>query len=334
MDSSISFLLSSLFSVNVPIWAYLIIWCSILLIALFALVRGSDTFVEGARNIGSDIGMSKFAIGVFIVGFGTSLPEFASSIAAVLEGQPAIVIANALGANINDILLIVGILAAFGGRIVVKRDLIKAELPVFFTATTLFFLTVYDGTIDRFEALLLLGTFCTYVWYLFYEANIEDHVHLTNSHIHHHLRVRSLTFMFFGSIGVLIGAHYTIAMIINIAGALAVPVGLVSILAIALGTSLPELFVTLQAMRKGEQELALGNIYGACVFNLLVVVSIPALIMPLKADAVSMELGLAVLAAASVIFFISGLAKQVLRWQGMMMLLLYAFFISQLLGFI
>ena len=141
-------------------------------------------------------------------------------------------------------------------------------------------------------------------------------------------------FMLFGSLGVLIGAHYTIAMIINIAGALAVPIGLISILAISLGTSLPELFVSLQAMRKGEQELALGNIYGACVFNLLVVVSIPALIMPLTADAVSMELGLGVLAAASIIFFISGLAKQVLRWQGMMMLLVYAFFIAQLLGFI
>ena len=333
MDSSIDFILHSLFA-DTPVWAYLLVWLTILTLSMYALIRGSDTFIEGARHIGSDIGMSKFAIGVFIVGFGTSLPEFASSIAAALEGQAAIPIANVVGANINDILLIVGIMAAVGGKIVVQRDLIKAELPVFFIGTTLFLLSVYDGVINRAEALLLLGTFATYVWYLFYEADTEDHVHLTSNHHHSIWRTQSLMFMVFGTIGVLIGAHYTIDMIVNIATALHVPIGLISILAIAVGTSLPELFVSIQAMRKGEQELALGNIYGSSAFNLLVVVSIPALILPLEADVVAMNLGLGVMAAAAIIFFICGLAKQVLRWQGMMMLLVYIFFITQLFQFI
>jgi cation:H+ antiporter len=333
MDASLNFLLENIFLGSIPPWAFLIAWFAILAVALFALIRGADTFVEGARHIGSDVGMSKFAIGVFIVGFGTSLPELASSIAAALEGEPTIVIANVVGSNINNILLIVGILAAFGGRIIVKRDLIKAELPVFFIATTLFILVVYDGLIDRHEALLLLGTFATYLWYLFFEAAAEDKVELTNHHLHHHMKVRSLAFMVLGTVGVLVGAHYTISMMVNIAGALAVPLGLVAILAISLGSSLPELFVSLQAIKKGEQELAIGNIYGAFTFNILVVIGIPALIMPLPADVVSMQLGIGVLAAAAVIFFICGLAKQILRWEGMMMLLVYAFFLSQLLEF-
>jgi len=334
MDSSISFLLESIFTSAVPNWAYLIVWITLLVIALFALIRGSDTFVEGARHIGTDIGMSKFAVGVFVIGFGTSLPELATSLTAAFSEQPGIVVANVIGANINDILLIVGILAVFGGRIIVKRDLIKAELPVFLASSALFFMTIYDGTVTRTEALLLLGTFVTYVWYLFYEANAEDHVHLINNQNHSHWRTRSLMFMFLGSIGVLIGAYYTIAMVINIAAILAVPISIISILAISMGTSLPELSVSIQAVRKGEQEMALGNIYGSCVLNFLVVLSIPALFTTLEADIVSMQLGLGILAVATIIFFISGLAKQVLRWQGMMMLLIYVFFIVELIQFI
>jgi len=335
MDLSVNFLLQSIFNMPVPDWAFLIVWITILVISLYALIRGSDTFVEGARHIGSNIGMSKFAIGVFIVGFGTSIPELASSISAAIKGESAIVIANVVGSNINDILLIVGIMAAVGGRMIVKRDLIKAELPIFFVSAALFFLVVYDGIITRPEALLLFGTFLTYVWYLFFEADAEDNVHLTVLQNHSPWRVRSLLFMFLGTVGILVGAHYTIVTIVNIAVLLEVPIGLVSILAIAIGTSLPELFVSLQALRKGEQELALGNIYGSCAFNILVVASIPALIRPpLVADEVSMQLGIGVLAVAAIILFICGLAKQVLRWQGMMMLLLYLFFLSQLFQFI
>lgn len=334
MDSSINFLLQNIFSGGTPLWAYLLIWTIVLLVSLFALIRGSDTFVEGARHIGSDLGMSKFAIGVFVVGFGTSIPEFASSLAAALDGQSEIVIANVVGSNVTNILLIVGLMTVIGGRIIVKRDLIKAELPVFFIATTLFFMTVADGVVNHAEALLLLGTFCTYVWYLFYEANSDDHVHLISNHTHTHWRSRSLLFMLIGTVGILVGAHYAVVMVVNIAHALVVPLGLISILAIAVGTSLPELSVSIQAMRKGEQDLALGNIYGSVVFNFLVVVGIPALITPLIVGSVSMDYALGILMATTIIFFLCGLAKEVLRWQGMMMLMLYAYFILELFQFV
>lgn len=142
-------------------------WAIFLAVALFVLVRGADLFVVGAKQMGASLGMSKFAIGVLIVGFGTSLPELASSIAAALEGATEIVIANVVGSNITNILLVVGILATLGGRISIKRDLIKTELPIFFIATAHFLAVVYDGYVDRLEAVLLLGTFCAYMWYLF-----------------------------------------------------------------------------------------------------------------------------------------------------------------------
>ncbi len=313
----------------------LAIWMIVLSAALFALVRGADMFVVGAKQMGASLGMSTFAIGVLIVGFGTSLPELASSIAAALNGATEIVIANAVGSNITNILLVVGILATLGGRIIIKRDLIKTELPIFFIATVHFLAVVYDGMVDRVEAALLLGTFCAYVYYLMYEAEGDDKVDLyKETGRRPRLLASSIAFIVFGLVFVLIGAHYTVEMVVNIAVAANVPLGLVSIAAIALGTSLPELFVTLQALKTGEAELAIGNVFGSNAFNILVVIGIPGLIVPLVADEVVMQLGLGILLAASAIFFVNGLARQIMRWEGMMMLLFFAFFIIKLADFI
>lgn len=302
--------------------------------ALFALIRGADMFIIGAKQMGSSLGMNKFAIGVLIVGFGTSLPELASSIAAAISGSTEIVIANVVGSNITNILLIVGVLATFGGRIVIKRDLIKTELPIFFIATAHFLAVVYDGHVDRIEALLLLGTFGAYLWYLFVEAPKEDSVELSQLGRRPRLQARSLAFIVFGVAAVLVGAHYTVEMVVNIATALTVPIGLISIAAIALGTSLPELFVSIQAIKTGETEMAIGNIFGSNAFNILVVTGIPALITPLIADTVVMQLGLGILLAASAIFFVSGLSRQIMRWEGIMFLLFFAFFMVKLLAFV
>lgn len=323
-------ILGSVFAGGAPTWAFVTVWSVFLAAALFVLIRGADTFVVGAKQMGASLGMSKFAIGVLIVGFGTSLPELASSIAAALGGTTEIVVANAVGSNITNILLVVGVLAAFGGPIAIKKDLIKTELPIFFIATTHFLAVVFDGQVDRLEAILLLGTFSAYIWYLFKEAKHEDSVELTRDGRRPHLQVKSLVFIVLGLVAVLVGANYTVDMVVNIATAISIPLGIVSILAIALGTSLPELFVTIQAIKTGEQELAIGNIFGSNAFNILIVIGIPALIVPLVADVAVMELGLQVLLAASAIFFVNGLARQVMRWEGMMYLLFFGFFLVKL----
>lgn len=307
-------------------------WIAVLVGALFVLVRGADLFVEGAKKIGAHFGMSAFAIGVLIVGLGTSLPELASSIAAVVAGSTEIVIANAVGSNITNILLIVGVLAALSGPVVINKNLLKTELPIFFIATVHFVASVYDGVIDRVEALLLAGTMCAYLWYLFsggHEAEKELAVEVPNGAM-----VKHVVFVVLGIAAVLVGAHYTVEMAVNIATGLSVPIGLVSIGAIAIGTSLPELFVSLQAIRNNETELAIGNIFGSNAFNILLVVGIPGLIAPLVAGEVVMSLGLGVLVAASLILFINGLAQQVQRWEGVAMLLFFSFFIIKLVAFV
>lgn len=311
------------------------IWTGILLLAVFALVRGADMFVEGAKHIGAALGMSSFAIGVLIVGFGTSFPELASSFAAVLQNSPELVVANAVGSNITNILLVVGFIVMLGGKILIKRDLIKTELPIFFIATAHFLLMIGDGVVDRIESVLLVGTFAAYIWYLFGEAEEEDKVDLVKDKGRRpQLKANALAFLVLGLGAVLVGAHYSIQMVINLGGALSIPPEIISIFAIALGTSLPELFVAIKSVRSGHGEMAIGSIFGSNAFNILMVVGIPGLFMALPATPVVLSVGLPILVAASAIFFVNGLAKQIMRWEGAMLLLFFAFFVIKLIDFI
>ncbi len=299
-----------------------------LLISLTLLVKGADWFVAGAKKVGLALGMSSFIVGVLIVGIGTSLPELASSIAGVLSGAPTIVIANALGSNITNILLIVGFMAAVSGPIFIKQDLIKSELPIFLIATVHFVVAVYDGVIDQLEGGLLVGTFIAYLWYLHSQAK-EDRKTAQKPTGDSEF-AKAFFLLFIGIAAVLVGAHFTVQNAIMIATSLSVPIGLVSIAAIAIGTSLPELFVSVQAIRSGEADLAVGNIFGSNAFNILMVVGLPALWVPLPADSVVMDVGLAIFVAASVIFFVNGLSRQLMRWEGVMMLLFFGYFLAKL----
>jgi len=325
--------LGSIFNGAAPLWAFIVVWSLFLVVALFVLVRGADLFVEGASQLGASLGMSAFAIGVLIAGFGTSLPELASSIAAVLQGSPEIVVANAVGSNITNILLVVGMVVFVAGKIVIKRDLIKSELPIFFIATAHFVMMIYDGVVDRVEALLLVGTFIAYIWYLRSEAEDEDRVDLQHAGRRPQLQFKALVFLVLGLLAVLVGAHFTVDMVINIGTGAHVPVEIISIVAIALGTSLPELFVALKAVKQGKGELAIGSIFGSNAFNILMVVGIPGVLVALPAGPVVTTVGLPILLAASAIFFVNGLARQIMRWEGMMMLLFFAFFVIKLVAF-
>lgn len=311
----------------------LTIWGAGLAAALFVLIRGSDVFITGAKQIGVAMKLSPFIIGVLIVGFGTSLPELASSIAGVLDGSPELVPANVVGSNITNILLIIGLVAFLKGPIKMGRNMLSTELPLFLIATIHLVLALSDGMIDRLEALLLLATFGAYLWYTISSTDPDEQKNELGLE-ETKFRYTAIVFVVLGIAAVLVGAHYTVEMAVNIATALTIPIGLVSIAAIAIGTSLPELFVSYSAAKKGDTELAIGNIFGSNTFNALLVIGIPGLISSLPAGEVVMELGLGIMIAASLMLFVAGLAKQVQRWEGLMMLIFFAFFMVKLSSFI
>jgi len=309
-------------------------WMLILAISIFVLVKGAKVFVGGASQIGSYFGMNQFFIGVLIVGMGTSSPELASSLIGVFSGVNEIVVANAVGSNIADILLIIGALAFWVGKILISRELIKTELPIFFIATIYFAATLIDGEVDRLESLLLLSTFFVYVWYLLVKSSETKMEVALKKRTERKLPLKVVFLTIFSLAVILIGASFAINMVVNIATALTVPIGLISITAIAIGTSLPELFISIQAIRSKKTELAIGNIFGANTFNMLVGVGLPGLFIPLMAGEVVMKLGLGIMLASSAILFVSSISGEIRRWEGLMMLILFIFFLIKLTSFL
>ena len=302
--------------------------------SLFILIKGADVFVEEAKTIGVKIGMSPFVIGVLIVGMGTSLPELASSLAAVYNNETTMVTANVVGSNITNILLIVGLLALISPKIVIRRDLMKSELPIFVIATTHFLFIIHDGIVTRVESFLLLGTFAAYLWYIIKEPPsdlevIEEVSKEDNSNL-----FKSIALLVVGLVAIVLGAHFTVYSAIEMASLIGVPISIVTILGIAIGTSLPELAASFKAIKIGDSDLAIGNIFGSNVMNMLFVVGLPAFFTNLLVDNVVMEMGMYILLATSVIFFVHGLSRRLMRWEGAMLLLFFAFFVIQLFQYI
>ncbi len=314
----------------------ILMWVVFLAGSLYVLLKGADVVIDSSKRIGFSLGLSPYVIGVLIVGFGTSLPELASSIAGVLQGAPELVLANVVGSNITNILLIVGLMATIGGTVVIKRDLLKSELPIFLIATIHFVLAIYDGYIDKVEALLLLGTFGAYMWYIYSDSKTENEGDDEVKPVKSKVEAKQIGLFVLGLAALLIGANYTVEMAVNLANAFSVPIGIVSILAIAVGTSLPELIVSLKAIKTGEAAMAIGNIFGSNAFNALIVTAVPALIasQALPADVVVMKLGLAIFSAASAILFVAALSRRVMRWEGVMMLIFFLFFLVKLTDFV
>lgn len=319
----------------------ILFWAAVFVGSLFVLTKGADVFIANAEKIGVWIGLPSFVIGVLIVGIGTSLPELASAIAAVLQNTTEIVTANAIGSNITNILLVIGILATVGGKLATTKDLINIEIPLFAIATTLFIGVAFDGSVTVIESLLLFVSFIIYLVYLLKhdaherksklvsekEAEVREKTARFTPQ-----RIRTLALLIVGLAGLLVGAHFLIRSVIEVAGLIGIAVGVITLTAIALGTSLPELFVSLQALRNKKIDLAIGNIFGSNAFNILMAVGLPGLLGTLVLDKTTLTVGLPVLAAASFMFLVTSTSRTVYRWEGMMFLVFYAFFILKLFG--
>jgi len=317
----------------------LVLWSGIFVAALAVMIGGAELFLKRAEIIGAQIGLPSFVIGVLIVGFGTSLPELISSLLAVMSDTPTIVTANAIGSNIANILLIGGVLAFFARRITIDRDLLEAELPFFVISTTLFAEVAFDGVITTIESGLLLCTFFVYIFYLFKEDYESGQVVEEIEHEVRHERFRLFgraetahgLLLIVGLLGLVVGAKFVIDAVLALATLLSVPPGAITITAIALGTSLPEMVVSAKALQHGKLSMAVGNIFGSNAFNITLAVGVPGLLSMLPLDEPTFVIGLPVLLASSFIFLVIGLAHRLHRWEGIMFFILYGFFLMQLL---
>lgn len=326
----------------------LIIWAVIFCLALFILIKAADYFTEAAEKIGLNLKISPFIIGVTVVAIGTSLPELATSLLAVFRGHSEVVAANALGSNITNILLIIGICALVAGVLKVKHTIINLDLPLLAAATGLITVILWDQQVTTGEGIVALLSYLVYAAYLIkvqrHEAGKKEGFipgqDIPASREKRHLqRTKKLKFnwqlifyLIISVIAIYFGADWVVKAILNIAAILNVPSSIAVMIGVGAGTSLPELIVSLVAVKKKQYEIALGNIFGSNIFNVLVVIGIPSLFGTLKVDDQTFSVGIPFLAGATLIYVVSILFKKIDRWEGGLYLAVYALFIAKLLN--
>ena len=306
----------------------LIFWVAVFIVSLFVLVKGADWLLTSSEKIGLRIGLSPFVVGVTIVAFGTSLPELISSFVAVSRGVTEIVVANAVGSNIANILLVVGISAIVGKRLVVSKDLIDLDLPLIALSTAIFLLVAYDGSITFFEAMFLTVTYVIYLGFSLIYKDDEAGEKVKRPPI----KTNDLLMLVIGVVGLSVGAKFLIDAIVELSGILNIGAGVIAITAVAIGTSLPELIVSVKAALRKQSEIALGNVFGSNIFNLLAVVGLPGIFATLYIDEQTVALGLPVLLMATILFIISGISRRIHVQEGALFLMLYVIFITKLFG--
>ncbi len=327
----------------------ILFWIIVFIVSLAVMVKGADWLLSSAEKIGLVMGLSPFIVGVLIVGIGTSFPELIVSLAAMFKGVTEIITANAVGSNISNILLIIGAAAVVGRRLVVTKSLIDLDLPMLAVGTVLFLGVVWDKQITQIEGGLLVAS---YLIYLLYTVMHKDDTRtretgkimptrqqrrklitvLEDKEVRKKpiLKIKDFVILVVGVIGLSLGAKYLIDSVIELSELFNIAPAIISITALAIGTSLPELIVSIKAALSGKSEVAIGNIFGSNAFNALVVVGLPGIFKNLVVDETTFSIGVPAMALATLLFIISGISRRIHVWDGAMYLIIYILFIGKL----
>ena len=311
----------------------LIIWLIIFIVSLFVLIKASDFFTDAAEKIGISLGISPFLIGVTIVSVGTSLPELISSITAVYQNSSEIVFGNVMGSNIANIFLIIGTASLISSPLKILYELIHVDLPLFVGSAFLLGLTVLDGNFSINEAIICILGYVVYVFYTISSGKEEQRSETIDTS-QKSFPVKQIVIVIVSALFVFFGATYTIKSVTKISEILEIGKELIALSAVALGTSLPELMVTISAARKGNPEIAVGNVLGSNIFNSLIVMGIPRLTGKLEIPDDVLGSGLLVLLVGTILFFFVTQDKQVTRWEGLIFFIFYGWFIGNIFGLV
>lgn len=305
-------------------------WLVTLLIGLTVLVKASDFFTGAAETVGLKLGFSPFVVGATIVAIGTSLPELIASIIAVLDGASEIVAGNVVGSNIANLFVILGLAAIIDGHVRIKQRIAIVDLPFLLGSTLLLSLLLWNGHINRLDALLLLAALGVYMHYVLttQDQRVEDSESREASLIKPILILIGSGFLIF------VGAKATIDSVVATAGIMSIGSEVIAASAVAFGTSLPEVSVTIAAVRRGQAEMAVGNVLGSNVFNSLAVTGISALVGPLVVPASLIAFAVPVMLAATILVYFIIMQQEITRWEGWLLLLFYIYFVGALFGFL
>ncbi|MDY6917365.1 MAG: calcium/sodium antiporter [Chloroflexota bacterium] len=309
------------------------LWVVVFIASLTALVVAARYFTIAAERIGVYFGIPAFIVGVTIVAIGTSLPELVSSVLAVVHGSSEIVVGNVVGSNVTNIFLILGISAAIGSRLQITYELIHVDLPLLVGSAFLLAVTIWYGGFSLFDALLCLAAFAVYLHYTLTVERKRDDAGSRNENGKPAMRKlgrSTLPILVISAGFIYLGAEYTITSVIKLSEILQIGTEVIAVSAVALGTSLPELLVSVVAARRGSPDIAVGNILGSNIFNALVVMGVPGLFATLAIPEGMTTFALPMMLVATLLYLFITHDRQITRWEGLLLVVFYVFFIGAL----
>ncbi len=309
------------------------------LAGLLLLLVGGDIFVRGAVGIARRLAISPLLIGLTLVGFGTSLPELVASLEAARVGSPGVAVGNVVGSNIANILLILG-LSALIAPIVVAPGSLRRDGPVLIATGLLTIGVCWFGRIDRWWGLLLLVLLLAYMAHAYLSErrhqDAQTRLHRAEADEVKPLAVAPwpmLALTLSGLAGIVLGAGLLVDGAIALARAFAVSETVIGLTIVAIGTSLPELATSVIAALRRHGDVALGNVVGSNIFNLLGILGATALFRPIPVPAQIAQFDNWVMLAATVLFIVFAATKATLeRWEGGVLLAAYAAYVALLLA--
>ena len=313
---------------------------------LILLVWSANHFVEGAAATARHAGMPSLLIGMVVIGFGTSAPEMVVSAISASQGNPGLALGNAYGSNISNIALVLGLTAVIN-PITVKSGVLRKELPVLLVVTLLAVAQLFDLYLSRMDAWILLLVFAVIMgWWI--RLGLRERQDSLKADLEVKLKADSLSLklalfrLLSGMILLVISSRILVWGAVDIARAFGVGDLIIGLTVVALGTSLPELASAIAATRKGEHDLALGNVIGSNLFNTLAVVGIAGAIHPLQVGPEVVYRDCLVMGLLTLSLFLVGIGvggqKRITRLEGFLLLSIYigysGYLISKVLGFV
>ena len=321
----------------------ILFWPIVFVVAIALLVKASDYFTEASEKIGVYLGIPSFVVGVTIVAFGTSFPELTSSLFSFFQGSSEIVAGNVVGSNIANILLVLGVSVVVARSFKITHEINRVDIPFLLSATFLFVLMALDGVFSWVEGIIFTAGLVLYIFYS-YRSAVEGDDSKDDSAVKKKkekgFMSKQLLILAVSLAGVLLGAKYTIDSVIEMSRQFSIGADIIAVFAVAIGTSLPELAVGISAAKKGNGEMAIGNVLGSNVFNIFAVMGIPAIVSAIAgfgaltiSPFIALE-GTLLMLFATLMFVFFAQDKEMTVWEGWLFIIAYAFFVLLTFGLV
>ena len=305
-------------------------WLDIIIIVLGVamVLKGADFLTEGAAALARRVNIPEIVIGLTIVAAGTSAPELFVSLVSALKGTPDLAVGNVVGSNTMNCMLIVGC-AAIVAPMTISRSTVKKDIPFAVGASVLLMLLALNNFLGRFDGILLLMGFALFMVYSLRQAkNGQGDTPTEGKQINPWL---SALFIVLGLVGLVIGSNLFVDHASNLALSLGISEGVVGLTVVAGGTSLPELATSVVAARKGQSAIAIGNVIGSNVFNILLILGLTATISPLQIEGITTIDMAVMLISVALVWLFSFTRLKVERWEGAFLLIGYLAYLTWLI---